>query len=190
MHNVICMHRDGRDIIVSLYYYSLFQNELNSPYLVNRTRKDLPFSDFDDIKGNLSKFIQYLYDRDAKSMSPFRFTWPEFENSWEGRGTVHIKYEDLILNGLPTLARVIKKVTNRPIDENKLRNIYEKFSFKNQSKRDSGVEKKTSFLRKGKPGDWLYKFDKRSGNLFNELAGKTLIRLGYEKDDSWINKLK
>ena len=97
MSNVFCLHRDGRDIMVSLYYHSLFQNDKNSPHLVSRVRKDLAFADFDDIKANLPNFIEYVYDRDTASKSPFRFSWPQFVASWHSRGAAHLKYEDWLI---------------------------------------------------------------------------------------------
>ena len=187
MANFFCLHRDGRDIIVSLYYHSLFQNDKNSPLLVDRTRRDLGFSDCDDIQHNLPKFIDYVYDRDIQSRSPYRFSWPQFVNGWEGKGGVHLKYEDLINNGLAVIAGAIETVTGKPVDNHKLAVKYEKYSFQNQSKRQPGEEKKTSFLRKGTPGDWRQKFDSHSAKSFQEYAGKELISYGYESDGSWVD---
>jgi len=43
-------------------------------------------------------------------------------------------------------------------------------------------------LRKGISGDWKNKFSREAKQIFNEYAGKELIQLGYEVDDSWIEK--
>lgn len=188
MANVFCLHRDGRDIMVSLYYHSLFQNDKNSPLLVERTRRDLNFSDFDDIQHNLPKFIEYVYERDIASRSPYRFSWPQFVRGWHGKGGVHLKYEDLISNGLVVMAQAIEEVTGHVIDNERLSLIYEKYSFQNQSKRNPGEEQKTSFLRKGTPGDWREKFDTRSASVFHEYAGNELVSLGYEADASWVDR--
>ena len=52
--NVTVVIRDGRDVMVSAYYYMLFKNEINRQFGVDRHRQDLNFSDYDDIKSNLS----------------------------------------------------------------------------------------------------------------------------------------
>jgi hypothetical protein len=71
-------------------------------------------------------------------------------------------------------------------DQVRLKEVSEKYSFKNQARRDPGEEKKSSFLRKGIAGDWRNYFNKETRAVFQEYAGKELIRLGYEKDDSWV----
>jgi len=43
-------------------------------------------------------------------------------------------------------------------------------------------------LRKGVAGDWRNHFSKDAKQVFNKLAGKELIKLGYEIDESWIEK--
>jgi hypothetical protein len=187
MSNVLCLHRDGRDIMVSLYYHSLFQNDKNSPLLVERMRSSLKFTDYDDITSNLPKFMEFVFERDAKSKSPFRFTWPSFVQGWHDSTAIALKYESLISDGVNTLQGALRAVTKDDVDLDKLTKVYETYSFRNQSNRESGNENTTSFLRKGQPGDWINKFDKRSAILFNELAGDELILLGYEKDDSWID---
>ena len=59
-------------------------------------------------------------------------------------------------------------------------------SFKKLSKgRTRGQEDPTSFFRKGIAGDWRNVFTEQDKVLFKKEAGDLLIRLGYEKDDSW-----
>ncbi|MEE8057525.1 MAG: sulfotransferase domain-containing protein [Pseudomonadales bacterium] len=190
MSNVFCLHRDGRDIIASQYYHSLFQNDKNSPNQVERCRSDLNFLDYDDVQNNLGQFIEYVYQRDMASKSPFRCSWPEFESGWSGKDCVHLRYEDLVSRGVDVLVPAIEKVTGSPVDIDKLSEIYEKFSFQNQSKRKPGEENRSSFLRKGQPGDWKEKFNFESANVFDQYAGEKLIALGYEPDRAWIDNLK
>ena len=59
--------------------------------------------------------------------------------------------------------------------------------FKNKAGRNPGDENKLSFLRKGIAGDWKNYFSKEANQVFNKFAGKELIKLGYEIDDSWID---
>ena len=61
--------RDGRDTVVSAYYYMCFKNEINRQFGVDRYRKALQFEDYDDIRSNLPRFIEYLYGEHAKNTS-------------------------------------------------------------------------------------------------------------------------
>ena len=41
-------------------------------------------------------------------------------------------------------------------------------------------------MRKGIVGDWKNYFNKEAREIFNHYAGDQLIKLGYEKDRSWV----
>ncbi len=187
--NVICVMRDGRDIITSLYFHSLFQNEKNSPRLVERTRRDLNYKDFDDIHHNLPHFIEYIHARDTSSRSPFQFTWSHFVNSWTSQKACLVKYEDLIIDCSTALKKIIRHLSVDPIDESRLNKVIKQYSFAQQTKRQPGEESKSSFLRKGQPGDWKEKFSKEAAKVFHDHSGRELIRLGYVRDDSWVHEL-
>jgi len=57
MKDVFVVFRDGRDVMVSFYFHSFFENELFNRSLVERMRRALPFSDFEAVESNLPKFI-------------------------------------------------------------------------------------------------------------------------------------
>ena len=189
MRNIFCLFRDGRDVMVSSYFHMLFQNEKNPPRLVKRIRKDLNFSDYDNVRANLPVFIRYNFERRKKSWNPNQFTWPQYVNAWIDRDVCKIKYENLVTDGKATLTAALKKVTGQIIDETRIAKIIIKYSFENQSKRKPGQEDTSSFLRKGKPGDWKEKFTQEAAEVFMLYGGSELIKLGYEKDDSWIKTL-
>ena len=60
--------------------------------------------------------------------------------------------------------------------------------------RGSAVEKErlktvsNSFLRKGEVGDWRNHFDEDAARIFDEVAGQTLINLGYAADSEWVRE--
>ena len=59
-------------------------------------------------------------------------------------------------------------------------------SFEKLSKgRRRDEEDATSFFRKGVAGDWKNVFTARDKQVFKEVAGGLLIRLGYEENDHW-----
>jgi hypothetical protein len=51
--------------------------------------------------------------------------------------------------------------------------------------RERGQEDSTVLLRKGISGDWRNSFTERDREIFKEVAGDTLVRLGYEEDREW-----
>lgn len=187
MHNVFVVFRDGRDVMVSFYYHSLFKNERFNARLVEITKSELQFDDYDDIKNNLSKFVEYKFTRKRHSRFSRFFTWSEFVNSWIDKDVAIIRYENLLQDPVEELGKAIYKVCKVEPDEGRLRQITEKYSFKNLAKRNPGEENIKSFLRKGIAGDWKNHFSKEARENFNKYAGRELIKLGYEKDFTWVN---
>lgn len=190
LKNVVVVMRDGRDIVVSYYYYMLFENDRASPVVVRNARKALNFKDYDDIKENLPRFLEYLFDKQARSISPFQFTWPKFVRSWIDRDVVTVKYEDLINDGIGEFSNVILQLTRNCPDRRRIESVIDKFSFRAQTSRSPGEEIKNQFLRKGVPGDWKEKFTRSAAKLFDQIAGQELQVLGYEKDSSWIDSVR
>jgi hypothetical protein len=183
LKNIFIVIRDGRDVMVSYYYQSLFKHDRFNDRLVELTRRDLTFRDYYDIRKNMPKFVEYKF---SNKKYP-KFTWSEFVNSWIDKKVSIIAYEDLLRDPMKVLGKAINKVCNVQPDLDRLRDISEKYSFKNQTGRNPGEEDKFSFLRKGIAGDWKNIFSKEANQVFNKFAGKELIKLGYEKDDSWID---
>ncbi len=185
MRNVTCVIRDGRDVVVSWYYHSLFPNERNSPYLVEKTRRENPFRDYDDITANLPRFIEYLFTVENRRL--FHFNWNEFIESWTDKQTAtFVKYEDLVADAASALRPVVEKLTGTRADMQRLQEIREQYSFKRLAKREPGSENRASFMRKGIVGDWRNHFDRAACEVFGQYAGDTLIKLGYETDQRWI----
>ena len=92
MRNVVIVWRDGRDVLISQYYHSLFMNDKGNSRLVNKCRSDLRFNDYEDIKNNLIKFMEYVYE---VSSHP-RFSWSEFVERWAGcEYGIGVKYENM-----------------------------------------------------------------------------------------------
>jgi hypothetical protein len=189
MHNVVAVFRDGRDCMVSWYYHTLFANDKNSPILVEKTRKALGFKDLDDVTSNLPRFIEYIFEKDKKTISPYKFTWSRFVRDWNGRDCAKIKYEDMVVDGAREIRRVLDHLGAVGVKDETIEATIKKYSFSNQSKREPGEENKNSFLRKGQPGDWKNKFSRSAAEVFHQYAGKELILLGYEPDASWIERL-
>ena len=182
--NVFCVIRDGRDVMVSAYYDMLFHNDRNLPWAVEKIRKRVPFSDFDNIVGNLPLFIEYMFTERARGL--FHFSWTKFVLSWFDKDVPIIRYEDLLDDTVRTMSLAIRKGLREEPDIERLHQIAQGFSFENLAKRKPGEEDSRSFLRKGIAGDWRNKFTKESCEVFDYYGGEALIKLGYEKDRNWI----
>jgi hypothetical protein len=184
-HNVFFVLRDGRDVMVSLYYYLLFPNEINHHPTVERIRKRLAFPDYEDIGTNLPKFIEFVFTEHDRR--PFHHTWDELALQWyHQKAPAVVRYEDLLQDCTGTMARAIEKITTEQVDSKRLWEICDQLSFAKLAKRPVGTENIRSFLRKGISGDWKNKFSQDAKKVFHEFAGRALVELGYEKDSDWV----
>lgn len=192
---ILWLVRDGRDVYVSFYYHQLIWSNKNKldPKTVTYTRKNLPFADYNDISNNLPEYLDYSFTHKPSKSHYFNFPgdWASYNRQWQdevnaGNSNIHlVRYEDLLSNTEDTLRHLLTSVFNVTVDEQKLKQVVEKFSFENQTKRKQGVEDTNSFLRKGIAGDWKNYFNEDAKRVFKKYAGKELTELGYEKDHNW-----
>ena len=181
--NAVILFRDGRDVLISQYYHSLFQNERGNQYGVNKVRQELGFENYSDIKTNLKSFIKYVYETPRYP----RFTWKDFVDKWHDHdNVVFVRYEDLRNNTTVELQRVVEELSGIKLDSSKAESVVKKFSFERQSNRKPGEEQINSFMRKGIIGDWQNHFSVEIRELFDQYAGDALIKLGYERNRSWV----
>jgi len=166
--------------------------------MVQMHRNAVPFDDYENVKENM---LSYLYHVQRWRPSRLKqFTWP---GNWSSYNTVwadwsdanpgivvNVRYEDLIADTRSELKRLlITSGLDRDPDDGKIEEVVERFSFARLSGRKQGEADPKSFLRKGVAGDWLNYFDVKTGREFANRAGSTLIRLGYEPNDSWVDRL-
>lgn len=183
MHNVLCVWRDGRDVLISQYFHWLFENDRGNTCLVSKCRADLGFSDYDDIASNIIPFMEYVYEQTHYP----RFTWADFVDKWQGRDDIcHVRYEDLREDTTGELQRIVYEISGKLISYEKAAEIGDAYSFIKMSGRKEGVERKNSFMRKGIVGDWKNHFTPEARRLFDYYAGEALIVLGYEKNHDWV----
>lgn len=195
--NIVYLLRDGRDVIISLYFHQLLWNEKNklSPKDVNYHRSQVPFSDYENIKENLAEFIKYTFEANPSKIQHFTYmgNWYEYNMAWLREmescpNIVMVKYEDLLANTENTLRNLLSgllKVDSKMLDTEKIQGVVNKFSFENQAKRKKGEENVNSFLRKGIHGDWKNYFGEKEKELFKFYTKDLLVKLNYEKDTNW-----
>jgi hypothetical protein len=184
MNNVLIVWRDGRDVLISQYYDSLFENDRGNARLVRQCRADLDFNDYDDIVKNLPAFMEYVYERRRHP----KMSWTEFGNRWaDCERCVHVKYESLRVNPVEELSRIATELSGQPIPLNTISAIVGKHSFQRLAGRNPGEQNKKSFLRKGIVGDWKNYFNEASKRKFDGYTGALLIKLGYEPNNDWVS---
>jgi hypothetical protein len=111
-------------------------------------------------------------------------------NQWVGAPhVVPLSYESLLEDALGTLAAAIPIHSGRPIETARLAATVHKYSFEQQTGRKAGTEERGAILRKGVAGDWRNHFTREAGAAFDRHFGETLVRLGYESDRTWFEKL-
>ena len=183
-NKTICVIRDGRDIAVSYYHHMLLGNEKIPRRITEANRRKLGFKNPEDVRENLPEFIRYLNEDYTKRFN--RHRWSDFIDSYLNRPDVLVvKYEDMLADTKTTLIKSLEFLGETQIDENRLQQTIEKYSFKSQSKREAGEENKQSFLRKGISGDWKNYFSPEAVRVFKEFSGDCLLKLGYEAASDW-----
>lgn len=185
MNNIVIVWRDGRDIIISWYYYCFFKQGTND-FLVDLMKRNLNYKKIENIKENLPSFIEFCF---TKNIYP-RFSWTDFVETWFDKpNVVYTRYEDLHVDAVRELQKIVAQLIDKDLTLEEAQEIVDYYSFRNQSGRNPGVQKSNQFLRKGIVGDWKNYFTKESAKIFDHFAGDKLILLKYEKDKNWIENM-
>lgn len=173
LHNspTIYVHRDGRDVLVSLYYY------MKS---ISETVRNQSFSRF--LRGEAA------LPGTESSMSRPAY-WAHHVNSWLAKDNLKsIAYSDLETNYDVTLRRMAAFL-NVTLNS-RLQPVTAFGQGDSESMLDSVLGKLGGWQRRsaqsdhpriGKSGDWRRLFDRQDRDFFMREAGGTLRRLGYVK---------
>ena len=165
--------RDPRDVVVSAYFYHLWSGEkwLHAPrqrfggksyqeYLRSVTREE----------GLATEMVRTL-EGDLRSMAAWDYTQPEF---------LELRYEDLIEDERAGFARIFRHYGFHDRAIESAVEIAARYSFRHVAGRPVGVVLERQHLRSGKPSQWREVFTQAHHELFRELTGDMLERLGYE----------
>lgn len=188
------IRRDGRDVMVSMYFYYVramrMQKSPNRVRQLSRRFEKLFGATFDpqQVRGNLPRFIEYEMQHPRATDAQ---AWHVHVADWWDRPRVHhTQYEALLADSEAELGRLMSQLTGEPANPTHVRSAVQRFAFGAQTGRRSGQEDRSSFLRKGVAGEWRDHFSREAGEIFDALTGSALVDFGYEKDRSWFTTLR
>ena len=176
----IHMMRDGRDVIISAYFYFLIGKTVSpktrEKWITHMGEK----KDLENISSHLPKFIEKFFENYRSGFK--RKKWSDFIEYYHEKDEVYqVKYEDLHCDTSGTLMKLLDFL-NLEFQEKSIDTAIEKYDFKSQKNNN---DQENDFLRKGIIGDWKNYFNEESAKVFDLYCGDALIKAGYEKDRNW-----
>lgn len=146
VQNVVCILRDGRDVMVSAYYYLLHQN--NDVTAREAILQHLPTADYNDVERNLPAFIEYMFTRPTLGgmrLARGKVTWRKFTESWLDTGANIVTYEDMQDNAVLALTPVLERITRRSVDQQRLAAAVDQF-FQESDQSQAGCRRRQKLL--------------------------------------------
>lgn len=174
----IYMHRDGRDAVISAYHKYLntvslkrsgqsFERDTGEKLDPARAAEQFPV------------FLEWFITQPQPASAP----WPEHVRTAIDMGLPRVSFEGLKADPVGTLAPILADFTGREVDRDRLGKVIEAHRFERKQAAD-----KSGFMRKGASGEWRELYNRKAREAFAKWGGAELIALGYEPDDSWIDR--
>lgn len=176
--------RDGRDVAVSMMFYA-YRRFRSEKYYAERFPSlcDMNQDNHADI---FPRFLVEWFEHPVGC----RQNWPQHAAQWTNADNVIVvKYEDFSRDAVSALRFMLLNLGIEEPDERLIELTVEKYSFERQTRRKAGEENIQSNKRKGIIGDWKNYFSPKAAELFHKKAGDILMRLDYESDPAWYQKL-
>lgn len=168
-NKVILLVRDPRDVVVS-HYYQVTRRTKNTPIKLT----------------SLSEFVRHpLYG--FKRIIRFYQIWNR--NRWIPKSFLMIRYEDLVLNGIETLTKIIDFIGLEAINSDLIKNVYEFSEAENMQKMELqgkiegmnflSTDKNSLKVRNAKIGSYLEELSEEDIEYCNSLMNKLPKMYGY-----------
>ncbi len=183
---IIYLVRDGRDVLTSGVFHWFNKKPLNTE-----------LTDFElqrrEVFLNSEKFSSERFFQN-KEIEQWANEWKQplgtIEKAKQSHKVKIISYENMLSKPKLVLEECLsflgakrnERIINRCLDTG---------SFLKMTKgRNNGNEKPDAHVRKGIAGDWKNYFTYTDGKLFHVIAGESLIKYGYVKDEKWFEALR
>jgi glycosyltransferase involved in cell wall biosynthesis len=182
---VIHVVRDGRDVAVSLmhHFWNLSKDkheagiyDLEPEELARRDAYREDPAAF--VASGQSIFVEERLRQIATRWN--RRTSKASREGFElfGDNFLQLRYEDLLLRPEESM-RPVFELLGAQSDKDTVRRCVENNSFERAARRARGSEQSESFFRKGVADDWRNVFTERDGEVYEQIAGQTLVEMGY-----------
>jgi lipopolysaccharide transport system ATP-binding protein len=162
--------RDLRDTLISGYFSIKHSHAMEADEDL-QLRARLRTTSFED--GLIHLLECWLPDRAA------------VQQSWAGGPADVLKYEDMLVQDVEILERVLLSHCRLGVPAEKFREVVLANRFEARAGRKPGQEDVASHERKGIAGDWKNHFTDRIAKAFNDRYGALLVKTGYSVDDRW-----
>jgi len=189
---VIHILRDGRDVAVSLMHH--FWNLAKDRTLASNSEAiyDLEPEERakrDAYRQDPERFLasgESIFVEERLRQMAVRWSRRVSKAARDGRklfgdNFLELRYEDLLASPEENM-KVSFELLGAQADYEVVRRCVQKNSFEKMTKRPKGREDSGSFVRKGVAGDWRSVFTERDREVFKEVAGQTLAKMGYSLD--------
>jgi Sulfotransferase domain len=153
---MIHLVRDGRDVIVSKFFF------------------DTEFCVRNGILENVDVNFDEYVERTA-------FEWSHYVTSWsEVHNLITVRYEDFLLDPVGALGQLLTKQLGVSFDTEYLTGAVNKFTKAKFSASLDAAFAHNTFVRKGVAGDWVNHFSDKNRQVYEALAGQAHKALGYQ----------
>jgi len=164
------IYRDPRDLLVSQVF---FATDMHEEHGMHDYYNSLP-----DISARLKVAITGI-DQDGLRMVSVKQRYEGVFQWLEQKNVMCMRFEDLINNRNATLNAMLDEVGKTgyeiPVSREKALDVLV----------ESIQPKKSHTFRSGKTGGWKTYFTDEHKQLFKDITGDLVVRLGYEKSNDW-----
>jgi hypothetical protein len=179
---VIHIMRDGRDVAVSLmHHFWRMAKDRGGIFELEPVELEKRDAYLADPQGFLASGESIFTEERLRQMA---VRWSRRVSKASRDGAAHpgnfyqLRYEDLLEEPEEHLKRIFGLLGARS-EEALVSHCVEQNRFEKLAKRSKGREDPDSFYRKGIAGDWSSTFTQRDREIYNEVAGKVLLEMGY-----------
>ena len=181
---IVHIVRDGRDVAVSAmhHWWRLAKDQEEGVFELTPEELEIRDAYLEDREGFLASG-RSIFTEERLGQLARRWSYRVGKAHQEGIALygeryLEIRYEDLLKHTPETLRRVLELLGARKEKET-IERCIRASSFERISSRRRGEEDSRSFFRKGVAGDWREVFTGRDREIYEELAGDQLVKLGY-----------
>jgi glycosyltransferase involved in cell wall biosynthesis len=182
---VVHVVRDGRDVAVSLmHHFWNLSKDIHEGGIYDLKPEELAKRDAfrEDPEAFLDSGESLFVEERLRQMAT-RWNRRTSKAAREGAelfgdNFLQLRYEDLLLTPEQSIQPVFE-LLGAKTDEDVVSRCVQKNSFERATGRPRGAEESESFFRKGVAGDWRTSFTNSDRDLYEQIAGQTLLEMGY-----------